>query len=415
MKRSILSCVALILACGLILGACARRSDDSGVTLVYWSMWNEAEPQGQVIARAAEAFTRETGIRMDINFNGRDIRMTLQPALDAGERIDIFDEDIERVANTWGNYLLPLDSYVNQAYSTTGGRPYSQVVNQTLLNLARDLGNGSIRNIPYQPMAYVVMYNKDLFDQAGITRLPATWDEMLDACARLSSIGVAGFTVDDAYMACLFGYTINRIVGLDASLRMVTNDDFTGPQVLRFGQIWENMARNGYITAASAANVWPQGQINDFAAGRAAMYLNGTWLPNEIRGNAPNMRWGSFAFPAIDPAGDGPEANNFGAQSFGINRNTNHPEEAFRWVAWMTTGEWDVTLARETIGIPVGIDSAWPEALAEARVVVDNTTIRLPWAVGMEDRAEHNAKIKENFARLIMGDLNAQQFANAMR
>ena len=77
------------------------------------------------------------------------------------------------------------------------------MVNRTLLDLARQLGNGSIRNIPYQPMAFVVMYNKDLFDKAGITAAPKSWNEMLEACARLRNIGVAGFTVDDAYMAAL--------------------------------------------------------------------------------------------------------------------------------------------------------------------------------------------------------------------
>ncbi|MDR0503856.1 MAG: ABC transporter substrate-binding protein [Treponema sp.] len=391
------------------------KKGDFAPKLVYWSMWNEAEPQGRVISRAAQAFTAETGIPVEINFNGRDIRMTLQPALDAGEKIDIFDEDIERVANTWGSYLLPLDEYVNAVYLTTGGRPYSHVVNATLLNLAAQLGNGSIKNIPYQPMAYVVMYNKDLFNRAGISSLPKTWNQMLDACAKLAGIGVSGFTVDDAYMACLFGYTINRIAGLDAALSMVANNDFSGSQVLRFGQIWENMAKNGYITAASAANVWPQGQINDFAAGKAAMYLNGTWLPNEIRGNAPDMKWGSFAFPAIDPSGDGITANNFGAQSFGINKKTKYPDQAFQFIVWMTTGYWDVTLAEETIGIPVANDSRWPDALAEARTVVDNTSKRLPWAVGMEDKAEINAKIKENFARLIKGDITAYQFAEAMK
>ena len=174
--------------------------------------------------------------------------------------------------------------------------------------------------------------SRDLFERTGITAHPRNWDEMLDAAARLRDIGVAAFTVDDAYMAALFGYTISRIVGVNAALDMVARNDFSGPQVLRFGEIWEYMARNGFITPESAANVFLQGQINDFAPGRAAMYLNGTWLPNEIRGVAPNLRWGSFAFPAIDPAGDGPEANNFGSQSFGINRNTRFPDEAFQFV-----------------------------------------------------------------------------------
>jgi len=414
MKRGILFCVVLIIAFSLVfVTGCQER--ETGPRLVYWSMWNEAEPQGQVIARAAEAFTRETGIPVDINFNGRAIRMTLQPALNAGETIDIFDEDIERVANMWGDHLLPLDEFITRSFPTTGGRPYYQAVNGTLLNLARQLGNGSVRNIPYQPMAFVVMYNKDLFNRAGITTPPKNWYEMLDAAAKLRNIGVAAFTVDDAYMAALFGYTINRIVGLNATLGMVARNDFSGPQVLRFGEIWENMARSGFITPESAANVFPQGQINDFAAGRAAMYLNGTWLPNEIRGVAPNLRWGSFAFPAIDPMGDGPEANNFGSQSFGINRDTRFPDEAFQFVVWMTTGEWDVALAQESIGIPVAYDSRWPNQLLEAQSVVENTTKRLPWAVGMEDNPEINARIIANFSRLIRGDINAQQFADAMR
>ncbi|MDR0600713.1 MAG: extracellular solute-binding protein [Treponema sp.] len=408
--------VALLIAAltAVLAGCGGGKTGGSGAQLVYWSMWNETEPQGQVIGRAAEAFTAATGIKVEVNFNGRDIRKTLQPALDAGETIDIFDEDIERVSNTWGNYLLALDSYVDKAYSTTGGKPFNETVNKTLLDLAKRLGGGSIKNIPYQPSAFITMYNKDLFNQAGIGSPPKTWDEFLDACAKLKAIGAAGITVDDAYMACLFGYTIDRIAGMDAALGMVAKDDFSGPAVSQFGEIWENMAKNGYVIPSAASNIWPTGQVNDFATGKAAMYLNGTWLPNEIKGNAPNMNWGSFAFPAIDAGGDGIEANNFGAQSFGINKNTKYPAEAFQFIVWITTGEWDAALAQESLGIPMANDSRWPQALAEAKTVVDATTKRLPWAVGMEDKADINAKIKENFAKLIKGDLTAQTFAAAM-
>ncbi|MDR1174237.1 MAG: extracellular solute-binding protein [Treponema sp.] len=414
MKRIVLGAALLALVVALAGAGGRSAGAGSGVTLVYWSMWNEAEPQGQVIARAAEAFTKDTGIKVDINFNGRDIRKTLQPALDAGEVIDLFDEDIERVANAWGNYLLPLDAYVSRSYPTTGGQPFGSVVNKTLLDLARQLGGGTVKNSPYQPSTFVTMYNKDLFQRAGITAVPKTWNEMLDACAKLKAIGVAGITVDDAYMACLFGYTIDRLVGMDATLAMVKNNDFSGPQTLEFGRIWENMAKNGYISARAASNIYPAGQVEEIAPGRVAMYLNGTWLPNEIKGNAPNMNWGSFAWPAIGPNGDGTGANNFGSQSFGVNKNTKHPEEAFRFIVWLTTGEWDAALATESIGIPMGNASRWPAALADAQAVVNATTKRLPWAVGMEDNPDINAKIKENFARLVAGNLTAEQFAANM-
>jgi len=174
------------------------------------------------------------------------------------------------------------------------------------------------------------------------------------------------------------------------------------------------MARSGYIHPNAAANVYPAGQVNELSQGRAAMYLNGTWLPNEVKGTAPNFQWGTFAFPPIDPAGDGAEAHNYGGQCFGINRNTRHPAEAFQWVVWMTTGIWDETLARESLGVPMGNNAQWPPELAEAKAVLDATTKRLPWAVGMQDDGNVNAKILEHFRRLITGSINAQQFADNM-
>ena len=405
-------CLAVSLVC---TAGCEQKTEEKAkAKLVYWTMWNEAEPQGTVIAEAVAAFTKETGIEVELNFNGREIRKTLQPALDAGETIDVFDEDIERVLNTWENYLLPLDEYAAKTYSTTDGKPYNTMINKTLYNLAKELGGGSVKNIPYQPSAFVTLYNKALFDKAGITDTPKTWEEFLTVCEKLKAIGIPAITVDDAYMACFFGYNMDRLVGEQETLNMVNTKDFTGPQVLEFGKIWENMAKKGYISAKAASNIWPAGQVEEMAVGKVAMYLNGTWLPNEIKAQAPDLKWGAFAWPAMSEKGDGIEANNYGCQSLAVNKNTKYPEEAFKLIVWLTTGEWDARLAKESIGIPAGNNTEWPIQLAEAKVIVDNTTNRLDWAVGMENDPEINAKIKENFAKLIKGDLDAEGFAAAM-
>jgi raffinose/stachyose/melibiose transport system substrate-binding protein len=144
------------------------------------------------------------------------------------------------------------------------------------------------------------------------------------------------------------------------------------------------------------------------------MYLNGTWLPNEIKEQAPDIRWGQFAWPAIDAAGDGPEANNYGAQSFGINKDTKYPDEAFAFVRWMTVGEWDQKLADQSMGVPMANDATWPVQIAEAKAVIDATTTRMNWANGMEDDPEINTAIMEGFAKMVAGEFSAQQFADGM-
>lgn len=389
-------------------GGGEKKNDTKKV--VYWTMWNEAEPQGLTIANAVESFTKETGIDVEVVYNGREIRKTLQPALDAGEQIDIFDEDIERVGNTWGNYLLNLEPYVAKIYPTTNNEPYEKNINQTLVNLVRKIGNGEIHEIPYQPSMFVVMYNKTLFEKAGIKNSPTTLAEFEDTLAKLKAIGIAGITVDDAYMAAFFGYNMSRIIGMDATLKMVADNDFSNPGVLRFAEIWSDFAKKGYISNKAASNIYPSGQVEEIAKGSVAMYLNGTWLPNEIKGIAPDMKWGAFAYPSMDPNGDDITYNNYGAQCFGINKNTAVADEAFQLIVYLTTGEWDEKLATNSIGVPMSNDTKWPVQLQEAKVVLNNTKVRMPWAVGMESNPEINVKIKENLAKLITGSLTPQEF-----
>lgn len=379
---------------------------EEGAKLVYWPMWAETEPQGMVIAQAIEAFTEATGVEVEVNFAGsRDTRKTLQPALDAGETVDVFDEDIERVNITWGNYLLDIQEMYD-ASELNGAQ------NATLINLAKELGGGTLKSVPYQPSSFVVMYNKDLFEAAGITAVPTTWDEFLAACEALKAKGVYALTIDDAYMAAFFGYMMDRVAGFETT-KAVAAGDFTNEAVLKTAEAIQTLVDNGYIDPRAAGNVYPQGQSN-IADESVAMYLNGTWLPNEIRNQTKEgFRWGSFALPNIAEGGDGAESNNYGAQCFAINKNTQYPNAAFALVQWLTSGEWDQKLADETMGVPMANDATWPEALTDAKAVIDSTTQRLSWAVDMENDANVNAAIKTNLALMISGQLDAKGFADA--
>lgn len=379
---------------------------EEGAKLVYWPMWSETEPQGRLIAEAIEAFTDETGIEVEVNWaGGRDTRKTLQPAMDAGEVIDVFDEDIERVNVTWADYLLDIQDLYDAS-------PLKGNLNETLMKVVTELGGGSLKTIPYQPSTFVVMYNKGAFEKAGITAAPANKDELFAACEALKGAGYIPFTVDDAYMAAFFGYIVDRVAGAEAAAA-IAGGDFTNPAVLKAAQVIEEMVKNEYIDPRAAANLWPAGQ-NNIADESVAMYLNGTWLPNEIRNQTPEgFKWGAFALPNLAEGGDGAEANNFGAQCFGINKNTKYPKAAFALVQWLTSGEYDQKLADATLGVPMSNDAVWPEAIADAKDIIDNTTVRLPWAVGMENDANVNTAIKTNLALMISGKLDAQGFADA--
>ena len=55
-----------------------------------------------------------------------------------------------------------------------------------------DLGtfNGKVHGLPFSVSLPVGFYNMDLMKKAGVTTLPKTWDEVIDACGKLRKVGV---------------------------------------------------------------------------------------------------------------------------------------------------------------------------------------------------------------------------------
>lgn len=410
MKKKLLSAVL----CGTMVGtmlapiATVQAADD---TLVYWSMWESTEPQGQAIQEAVDAYTAETGVKVDLQFKGRTgNREALQPALDGGTQIDIFDEDIDRVNNMYAKYLLDLEDLVKES-------GYEDTAIPGLMAACRDAGGGTLKTIPYQPNVFAFFYNKDLFEQAGIEKEPTTWAEFLDVCQKLKDAGITPMTMDDAYATSVVGYHLARLVGEEKVIEIVTEGKWDDPAVLQMAQDIEELAKNGYYSEMVGSNVWPAGQNTELALGTAAMYLNGSWLPNEVKDMAgEDFKWGCFAYPELENGANGIETNNFGAQVFGINKDTKMPQEAFDLIKFITTGEYDKKLADMSVGIPSDTTNAeWPAMVECAKPVIEQSTGRFTWAAGVETNVDMTPVIKENFIKLMAGSLTADEFVAAMQ
>jgi raffinose/stachyose/melibiose transport system substrate-binding protein len=382
-----------------------------GGTLVYWSMWESTEPQGQAIQKAIDAFTAETGIKVDAQFKGRTgIREGLQPALDAGTNIDLFDEDIDRVNKTWGQYLLDLEDLAKAA-------DYEATANAGLIGACREVGDGTLKSIPYQPNVFAMFYNQSIFDEAGVTAVPTTWEELDAACAKIKEAGYVPITDDDAYITCLFGYHMCRLVGYERTSEIVKNGEWDDPAVLKTAEAFADFAKKGYFSENIASNVWPAGQNMELAGGTAAMYLNGSWLPNEVQAMAgDDFKWGCFSYPAVEGGVDGTNASNYGAQVFAINKNSKNAEAAFQLICKITKGEFDQVLAEESNGIPADTtNTEWPAMVQCAQPVMEQLTVRYPWAAGAEDNADMTPIIKENMLKLVGGSISAQEFVDALK
>lgn len=407
-----LTTVVSLAACGS--GEKAPEEKEEEKKIVYWTTWNEAEPQGQVIKEAAAAYEEETGVKVEINWQGRDIVKVIASKLESGEEIDMFDGSVNTILPATIDYAADLSEYYEKDYATTDGKPFKEVILQAIQDSTKTYSNeGEINGVPYQPFIQCMFYNKDHFKEAGITELPKDWESFLEVCDKLKAAGYAPLTTDDAYMLSLPGCYLQRAKGSEWVSKLVTtNDDemWKDPAVLEMAKAYEDMAKKGYFHENITSNVFPAGQ-QDIANGNVSMYLNASWVINELMPTTgPEFPWGEMQFPAV-PNGEGAyNAANYASQVMVANKESDNIDEVFDFMVYLTTGEWDSKLAESTYGVPAGIDSEWPVQLEDAKEIFDSLEEWTPWSGGIEDNGDLTASIKTLFTNLIGGKITAEEF-----
>ena len=146
-----------------------------------------------------------------------------------------------------------------------------------------------------------IFYNKDIFDQVGITEEPKTWDELLAVCQKLKDAGIQPImdNCQDAavnFTAPLYGSEVKagnaNIVQDIYDGKATFKDTWTTPITM-----WkEGLIDNGYLTADMVGATSDE-IVSAFATGQVAMILCGSWNLNTINTINPNMNYKCMGVP----------------------------------------------------------------------------------------------------------------------
>ena len=225
------------------------------------------------------------------------------------------------------------------------------------------------------------------------------------------------FRSDDAYAPQAFGIHLARRLGTEKVQEVVAKGLWAEtPEVLATAKDFAKLASMGAFSSTTATNVFPAGQNTEFAKGKVAMYVCGTWLPNEIRSiTGDSFEWGFFNYPEVEDGINGLEAMVVGCQSFGITNMCENPEVAFALVEKITRGEWDAKMAESTLGLPMDkANTEWPVQLMDAKPYFDACTEIFAVSGGLESNANINPVLKGNLAKLYAGLMSAEEFVKSM-
>ncbi|KKO51463.1 ABC transporter substrate-binding protein [Paenibacillus sp. DMB20] len=330
--------LVMVLAFSALLAGCGSKEESKGAdggqngtkTLKIFQF--KVEIAEALNKMKAEYEAEHPGIKLDIQTvgGGSDYGAALKAKFASGEEPDIFNVSGYRDLNTWFEKVEDLSD-----------QPWVKDV----MDVAKEpmTKDGKLYGQPMAIEGYGLIYNKDLFEKAGITELPKTLSELEAAAQKLQAAGITPFVNGyqenwilanhllnipfahqedpDAFVKSLNDGT-GKIVGNPVFDEWMRLFDLT----LKYGQ--KNPLTTDYNT-----------EITTFASGEAAMTQNGNWTQVQIDGISPDLNIGLLPMPINDNAEQNDKLPVGVPNNWVVNKDSQMKPEAKEFLNWLVTSE----------------------------------------------------------------------------
>lgn len=337
-------------------GAACSGAEEDGVELRFWAMGRE----GEVVQELMPAFEAENpGVR---------VRVQQIPWTAAHEKlltayVGESTPDVSQLGNTWVpefvalGALAPLDGRLDRE----GGPEPSSFFPGILATNELD---GTLYGLPWYVDTRVLFYRTDLLAEAGYEAMPGTWSGFRRALLALRErMGPDQYPL----MMPTNEWPPPVILGLQSGSPLLADRGrrgaFGGEAFRRAFEFYVGLYRDSLAAVVSSTEV--ANLFQEFARGNIAVYMTGPWNIGEFARRLPDALQDDWATAPL-PGPDGPGESMAGGSSLVMFRSTEHPEAAWRLMAFLSRPEQQLRFYELTGDLPA-VRSAW-----EAPVLADN-------------------------------------------
>jgi N,N'-diacetylchitobiose transport system substrate-binding protein len=329
---------SLVSACGMLPGGHERK------TVTVWLMKDSASEQ--FLRRFTTDFERtHKDLRLDIRIQEwtgivDKVRKALKD--DSGDGPDVIEV---------GNTQVPLYADGGRLADLTleSMRDWDQ--DRWLPGLAEPGKDGNKQyGIPWYAANRVVVYRKDLFEAAGITRPPKTREEWLADTAKLDSGGTQGI-----YLAGQDWYTLSGFIW-DEGGDLAQERDYRWkgtldtPAALRGMDFYRRLQALGRGPVNADEEHPPQARV--FAGGKVAQIIAVPGLAQSIVQQNPGLKGKLGFFPLPGKTAARPGTVFTGGSDLVVADHTKDQFAATAVVGALTGAKWDTELARTMNYVP---------------------------------------------------------------
>lgn len=263
---------------------------------IKWLHHFSEEGMRKWIDIATQTFTEKNpNIKFEVSATSFDNYFTmLKTKIAGGDAPDLFDLD------SLQTHMEFLD---NGYIADLSDQAFLQNIQPFVVEGAKVAGKGKVYTLPTDSGGFVVVYDKDVFQKAGITDVPKTWSEFIKTCEKLKAAGVtpigAGYKewwvlacdIVADYIHSQFKVDPQWIDTIQSGAQTFSEDK------AGFKVTLERLReRNKYVNEDPFGTDWNKA-TELLATGKVAMIINGTWTVDAVKSKRPEANLGMFGFP----------------------------------------------------------------------------------------------------------------------
>ncbi|WP_026507203.1 ABC transporter substrate-binding protein [Butyrivibrio sp. MC2013] len=339
-------------------------SDKEPVTIQYFT-WTSGSMSA--IEPMVEKFneTNEDNITVEVVLKTGEWQTALKTAILSGQAPDILhgvSDVAEALSNGW---IEPWDNYLSEDFKEKIN-PYTYKVEV----------NGELNTYAFVwgAKTYKMAYNKELFEKAGITELPTSWQEVYEDAKLITEAGNGdyyGFGLSSAASGSAVPFIMEPVGALEGYYKMgydFASNRYDFSYAKPYIELFRQMIAEG-ITFPGAETLDNDSLRAQFAAGRIGMIPSVSWDCAAINTQfEADCDWGVFEWPvAIDGENKGALCLRDSA-NYMLSATSEHKEEAAKFVEFMLGEDYQSELlskATDMSVLPWALEAAQDKPAAQ--------------------------------------------------
>ena len=210
------------------------------------------------------------------------------------------------------------------------------IYNQMLKALEIESVDG-IYGVPYALNASGVIYNKDIFEELGLS-IPKTWDEFLGLAQAVQDNGITPFyfTLKESWTSLPAWNNISSTLVSSDSFKKVNSKETTFNEI--YSETTDKIMKLMKYGHSDNFGVGYNDGNTAFANGESAMYLQGSYAIPAILTVNPDLNLGMFPLPASNNEEENKLVSGVDVY-FAITKDSKNKEESIRFINFLLEEE----------------------------------------------------------------------------